>query len=157
MLVPFPSFPYQSWFLLLSSPTPPPILPFTLQGFLFCNLQGEFPGLDIKWGPYWQSPSSNPASAILLVPNGNLQHFGKTRKEGKGNCIPTSGPFLPQLINFCITPVSFLFHPSFSVLQDVLPHQFLELSVSAFPIDLYYAVVRSSILAISIKFAGNIV
>lgn len=83
---------------------------------------------------------SESTSAIFLIPNSNLQYLGKAVEEGS--------------LQIFITPVCFLFHPNSLCCRMCYPSVLR--AVSAVPAGLCYAVVRSIILPIPTKFAGNI-
>lgn len=82
---------------------------------------------------------SESTSAIFLIPNSNLQYFGKTVEEGN--------------LQIIITPVCFLFHAN--SLSYRMCYTSILRAVSAVPAGLCYAVVRS-ILPIPTRCAGNI-
>lgn len=84
-----------------------PTLPFTLPGIHFLNLEELPETARLQLEPPLAVSFSESSFCHSSHPWSNVQYFGKTRKEGKINYILASGPFLPQIINFHVTLVSY--------------------------------------------------
>lgn len=130
-----------------------PTLPFTLPGIHFLNLEELPETARLQLEPPLAVSFSESSFCHSSHPWSNVQYFGKTRKEGKINYILASGPFLPQIINFHVTLVSYSILTSLSYRMC---YPSILGAVSAVPAGLYFAVVRRIILPIHSMFGGNI-